>query len=438
MDVEGIVIKVVNKSVYIMGDFAPGTLLVSNSGAKLLVVSRRRELLPEYVEMLRLAEVLEDARSVSASRALLVGGEPPRPGEAVKPFEWPSSGRGIFSPEGKVDLLQYSVSPHLSIIGMTGAGKTTLVKILVEDAIKRGLNVVIFDVHGEYGDLAQKLGGYAGPPILPLCELTDQELLAITGLLRVQSPIRMMRYLRFFVKAFCAMADKNDIKDVHAVLQKAAEAMMMLDAINPNVKTLDGRDSLLAEFANSLKETAGSVVYNALKEIVKKDEERVAAAMMYLLWAASASRVALRGGDLPPLYVANLFESKELFMTSDVTIGLMSYMIRYLAERRQKAVVVVEEAAKLMADETMSRVIYLALAQTRKFGLILLLVSQKPGEYVANTRIVAGRVRNSSWARELASIAPQMPTDVARLLPQLRRGEFIYVDDDVIPIRAVP
>ncbi|MFZ8810406.1 MAG: ATP-binding protein [Pyrobaculum sp.] len=435
---EGIVIKVVNKSVYIMGDFAPGTLLVSNSGAKLLVVSRRRELLPEYVEMLRLAEVLEDARSVSASRALLVGGEPPRPGEAVKPFEWPSSGRGIFSPEGKVDLLQYSVSPHLSIIGMTGAGKTTLVKILVEDAIKRGLNVVIFDVHGEYGDLAQKLGGYAGPPILPLCELTDQELLAITGLLRVQSPIRMMRYLRFFVKAFCAMADKNDIKDVQAALQKAAEAMMMLDAINPNVKTLDGRDSLLAEFANSLKETAGSVVYNALKEIVKKDEERVAAAMMYLLWAVSASRVALRGGDLPPLYVVNLFESKELFMTSDVTIGLMSYMIRYLVERRQKAVVVVEEAAKLMADETMSRVIYLALAQTRKFGLILLLVSQKPGEYVANTRIVAGRVRNSSWARELASIAPQMPTDVARLLPQLRRGEFIYVDDDVIPIRAVP
>jgi len=435
---EGIVVKIVNKSAYVMGDFAPGTLLTSNSGAKLLVVSRRRELLPEYVEMLRLAEVLEDARSVSVSRALLVGGEPPRPGEAVKPFEWPSSGRGVFSPEGKVDLLQYSVSPHLSVIGMTGAGKTTLVKILVEEAVKRGLNVVIFDVHGEYGDLAQKLGGYAGPPILPLCELTDQELLAVTGLLRVQSPIRMMRYLRFFTKAFCSMAEKIETKDIYAALQKAAEAMMMLDSINPNVKTLDGRDSVMAEFANSLKETAGGVIYNALKEIVRKDEERIAAAMMYLMWAASASRVALRGGEMPPLYVVNLFESKELFMTSDVTIGLMSYVIRYLVERRRGAVVVVEEAAKLMADEAMSRVIYLALAQTRKFGLNMVLVSQRPGEYVANTRIVAGRVRNSSWARELASIAPQMPSDVARLLPQLRRGEFIYVDDDVVPIRVMP
>ena len=432
---EGVVIKVVNKSIYILGDYTPGVLLESESGAKLLVVSRRRELLPEYIEMLRLTETLEESRSTSISRALLAGGEPPRPGDVVRPYEWPS-GRGVFSPEGPVDLLQHSVTPHLSVIGMTGAGKTTMVKLLVEEAVKRGLRVVIFDIHGEYGDLAQRLGGYVGPPTLPLCELTDQELLAITGLLRVQSPIRMMRYLRFFVRAFCAMADKIDIQDIYAALQKAAEAMMMLDNINPNVKTLDGRDSLMAEFANSLKETAGGVIYNALKEIVRKDEERIAAAMMYLMWATSASRVALRNGEMPPLYVVNLFETKELFMTSDITVGLISLTIRNIVEKRQKAVLVVEEAAKLMADETMSRVIYLALAQTRKFGLNMVLVSQRPGEYVANTRIVAGRVRNSTWARELASLAPQMPTDVARLLPQLRRGEFIYIDDDVVPIRV--
>jgi len=434
---EGVVIKVVNKSIYILGDYTPGVLLESESGAKLLVVSRRRELLPEYIEMLRLTETLEESRSTSISRALLAGGEPPRPGDVVRPYEWPS-GRGVISPEGPVDLLQHSVTPHLSVIGMTGAGKTTMVKLLVEEAVKRGLRVVIFDIHGEYGDLAQRLGGYVGPPILPLCELTDQELLAVTGLLRVQSPIRMMRYLRFFVRAFCAMADKIDIQDIYAALQKAAEAMMMLDNINPNVKTLDGRDSLMAEFANSLKETAGGVIYNALKEIVRKDEERIAAAMMYLMWATSASRVALRNGEMPPLYVVNLFETKELFMTSDITVGLISLTIRNIVEKRQKAVLVVEEAAKLMADETMSRVIYLALAQTRKFGLNMVLVSQRPGEYVANTRIVAGRVRNSTWARELASLAPQMPTDVARLLPQLRRGEFIYIDDDVVPIRVSP
>jgi len=214
--------------------------------------------------------------------------------------------------------------------------------------------------------------------------------------------------------------------------------MLMLDVVNPSVKTLDGRDSLTAEFANALKEVAGGVLYNALKEMARRDEERVAAAVMYLLWAASASHATLRGGDVPQLYVVNLFDPSQLFMTSDVAIGVMSYMVRKMVERGQEAILVVEEAAKLMADEAMSRVIFLALAQTRKFSVRMVLVSQRPGEYVANTRIVAGRVRNSSWARELASIAPQMPTDVARLLPQLRRGEFIYIDDDVVPIRVSP
>jgi len=370
-------------------------------------------------------------------RALLVGGEPPEPGEAVKPYEWPSSGRGIFSPEGEVDLMNYSVSPHLSVIGMTGAGKTTLVKLLLEQAVRRGLNVVVFDMHGEYGDLAQRLGGTAGPPKIPLCELSDQELLAITGLLRVQSPIRMMRYLRFFAKAFCALAKRVEIRDLPAALQRAADAMIMLDNINPNAKTLDGKDSFMVEFANSLKEELGGTVYNALKEMAKKDEERMAAAMMYLLWAASAAQLMLYEDELPPIYIVNLFATKELFMTSDITMGMLSYMVRRIIEKKQEAVLVAEEAAKLMEDETMARIIYMALAETRKFGIKMVLVSQKPGDYIMNTRIVAGRVQNSSWARELASLAPQMPGEVARLLPQLRRGEFVYIDGDVVPLRVV-
>jgi hypothetical protein len=68
----------------------------------------------------------------------------------------------------------------------------------------------------------------------------------------------------------------------------------------------------------------------------------------------------------------------------------------------------------------------------------MVLVPQKPGEYVANTRTAAGRVRNSARARELASTALQMPTDVTRLLPQLRRGEFMYVDGGVVLTRMMP
>jgi energy-coupling factor transporter ATP-binding protein EcfA2 len=433
---DSIVIRVVNRIIYIWGDFSPGTLLESQSGAKLLVVSRRRELLPEYVELLRLAGALEDTRSVATSRALLVGGEPPQPGEVVRPYQWPS-GRGIYSPEGEIDLLEHTVTPHISVIGATGAGKTTLVKLLVEHAVKRGLRVVVFDIHGEYSELVQKLGGHAGPPVLPLCDLSDQELLAITGLLRVQSsPIRMMRYLRFFIKAFCTLADKAKVRDLQTALQSSAEAMIMLDNINPSIKTLDGKDSIMVEFANALREAVGGTIYNALREMAKRDEERIAAAMMYLLWAASAAQIALHGGEFPSLYIINMFESKELFMTSDVAVGVLSYVVRRIIEERLETVIVAEEAAKLMADETMSRILFLALAETRKFGAKMIMVSQRPGEYISNTRIIAGRVQNVAWAKELAALAPQMPGEISRLLPQLRRGEFIYIDSDVVPIRV--
>jgi DNA helicase HerA-like ATPase len=110
--------------------------------------------------------------------------------------------------------------------------------------------------------------------------------------------------------------------------------------------------------------------------------------------------------------------------------------VRRVIEERLETVIVVEEAPKLMADETMSRIIFLALAETRKFGARMVMVSQKPGEYISNTRLVTGKIYNMAWAKELAALAPQMPGEISRLLPQLRRGEFIYIDSDVVPIRV--
>jgi len=435
---KGIVIRTVNKSVYVLGDFAPGALLESASGAKLLVVSRKRELQQEYLEVLRLAELIEEEpRSIATSKALLVGGEPPEPGEAVKPYEWPS-GRGIFSPEGEADLLSYSVSPHLSVIGSTGTGKTTLVKMILRQAAKRGYRVVVLDSHDEYEDVIKELGGTVSPPIIPLCQLSDQELLAATGLLRVStSPIRMMRYLRYFTKAACKALEQLGDDDMQRKLQKFADAMLLLDIINPNVKSLDESNSIAAAFVKILNEQLGDVVFNALKAVVKREEDRMAAAMMYFTWLLDTARVVRKMDSLPRILSINLLETKQLFSVSDVMLATMSFVFRTLIEMKEPSVVVIEEAPKWMEDEASRRILDLFLAQARKFNVMAILVSQKPGDYIMNTRIVAGRVQNSSWARELASLAPQMPGEIARLLPQLHKGQFVYIDGEVTPIRVV-
>jgi energy-coupling factor transporter ATP-binding protein EcfA2 len=436
--VENIIIKVVNRTAYILGDFEPGTLLVSDSGAKLLVVGRRREVDSRYVELLKIArELAEGAPEIfSISTALAVSSAVPRPGEAVKPYQWPS-GPGIYSPEGELDLLEHSDTPHLWVMGSTGSGKTTLTKLLVEKAAKEGRRVVVLDVHDEYCEAVQKLGGSCVPAVVPFCDLSDFELLALTGLLRVGQAIRMMRYLSFFRRAFCRLAKQIQIQDVSAALQKCADAMIMLDVIRTDTQSLTGGDTLMTEFVKMLKEEIGGVAFNALKEVVKKDEDRMAAAMMYLLQALELGGVVLNY-ELPKVAAVRLLDFRSLFAVSDYMLAVTSYALRQVMEMREDALVVVEETPRFLTDDVARRNLAQFLSQSRKFGAVSIFVSQVPDELMQNTRLVAGRVGNPSYARKVAELSPQMPTAVAKLLPQLSRGQFVYIDGQkTLPIRVV-
>lgn len=179
-------------------------------------------------------------------------------------------------------------------------------------------------------------------------------------------------------------------------------------------------------------------MFNTIRSVVREDEDRVGAAGMYLSWAAGSAKVVKRF-DLPKAVAFNMLEFKSLFATSDAVLATIAYTMRKVVETGEKTLLVVEEAPKLMADSIASRNLELFLSQARKFGATVVLVSQTPHDLIQNTRLVVGRVNNSTWAKKLAELAPQMPGEVARLLPQLRRGEFIYLDGrDVVPLRVVP
>ncbi len=435
---DSVIIKVVNKVAYVLGDFEPGALLESESGAKLLVTGRRRELDPRYVEVLKIARELAEAPDVtSVARALVVSSSVPRPGETVKPHQWPADRPGIYSPEGPVDLLHYTDTPHLWIIGTTGSGKTTLTKMLVEKAARDGRRVMVFDMHDEYCPTIQKVEGVCMPMTLPFCDLNDFELLALTGLLRVGQAIRMMRYLSYFRRAFCRLAQKVQIDNFPAALQRCADAMLLLDVIRTDTQTLTSNEGIMTEFVRALKEEVGNTTFNALKEVVKKDEERMAATMMYLIQALENVEVVL-SGELPRVAAIKLLDFRSLFNVSDPMLSVVSYVFRRLMELRENALVVIEEAPRLLLDEAARRNISLFLSQSRKFGIQTVIVSQLPDELMQNTRLVVGKINNPSYAKKVAELSPHMPFEVARLMPQLAKGQFIYMDGQrTIPIRVV-
>lgn len=434
---ENVVIKVVNRVATILGDFQPGTLLETEGNAKLLVTGRKRQLDPRYVEVLHLAKDLADVPEVqSVARALVVSDATPMPGERVRPYQWPQ-GPGIYSPEGAVDLLAYNDIPHLWIVGATGSGKTTLAKMLIGQAAEEGKRIVVFDMHDEYCPAVQQIGGICTPAVLPFCDLNDGELLALTGLARVGQAIRMMRYLSYFRRAFCRMAQKVHIDNLMSALQRCADAMLMLDVLRTDTQTLAGNDNIMVEFAKVLKEEIGNVAFNALKEVVRKDEDRMAAAMMYLLQSLEYANVMLTY-ELPRVVALKLLDFKSIFNISDVMLAAISYVFRKLMELREPALVVIEEAPRFLQDEVARKNVSLFLSQSRKFGIQAIIVSQVPDELMQNARLVAGKMPNPAYAKKIAELSPQMPWEVARLLPQLTRGRFVYMDGQrTIPIRVV-
>jgi energy-coupling factor transporter ATP-binding protein EcfA2 len=434
---DNIIIKVVNRVAHVLGDFEPGALLESESGAKLLVTGRRRELDPRYVEVLKIAGELADSPDVTTVvRALVVSNATPMPGERVRPYQWPH-GSGIYSPEGAIDLLAYDDIPHLWILGATGSGKTTLAKMLIRQVAEEGKRIVVFDMHDEYCPVVQQIGGVCTPAVLPFCDLNDSELLALTGLARVGQAIRMMRYLSYFRRSFCRMVQKVNIDNLMSALQRCADAMLMLDVLRTDTQTLTGNDNIMVEFVKVLKEEIGNVAFNALKEVVRKDEDRMAAAMMYLLQSLEYANVML-SYEMPRVVALKLLDFKSIFNISDVMLAAVSYVFRKLMELREPALVVLEEAPRLLQDETARKNVSLFLSQSRKFGIQAIIVSQVPDELMQNARLVTGKIPNPAYAKKVAELSPQMPWEVAKLLPQLTRGQFVYMDGQrTIPIRVV-
>ncbi len=98
-----------------------------------------------------------------------MGGIPARPRFYVPP---PNSGRGLKVGRILVDgasrhdfrLDIHEVMSHVCIMGMTGAGKTNTTKVLIEGLALMGIPVLVLDIHNEYRDVMEKIGGTVVAP----------------------------------------------------------------------------------------------------------------------------------------------------------------------------------------------------------------------------------------------------------------------------------
>jgi hypothetical protein len=72
--------------------------------------------------------------------------------------------------KGAYDLLADELVTHGVIVGMTGSGKTGVVTVMVEEALRAGVPVLMVDVKGDLANLALAFPSFDEAPLRPWVE----------------------------------------------------------------------------------------------------------------------------------------------------------------------------------------------------------------------------------------------------------------------------
>jgi hypothetical protein len=265
-------------------------------------------------------------------------------------------------------------SPHLSVIGQTGVGKTTLTKQIIRENIRvQNAAVVVFDHHFEYADIADhiiQVGGEKTPEATryyPVEEIGDTFKQA-------------QQFIQDQQKTFSAAGAK-------------AEDLV----------------SKIQEYEERTRPTITRFVVDTVESLLLKEEENV---------------VPIKPGEIVVFWII----MDDAWVTTTCVSTVIKYVLQMAIHDKLpgKTIMVTEEAQRLSGDQWVRNV----TSEGRKFGLNLISISQVP-EFdpwvVANSELALFRIRRIEADSPVASLF----NDGARqMVPHLETGEYLNYHRD--------
>ncbi len=325
-----------------------------------------------------------------------------------------------------------ALSRHLAILAVTGGGKSNTVCILAKSIVgELGGTVLLFDVHGEYGDLG--LAGKAkiwSPASVNPASITFNELLELIRM--PPHATQQERILRWVWEEVRGLMFRGAIgaRDLIPSLTSVLEAALALGDLRKGfIKALG---------------------VNPEKQPPPSDRDKVSGILSklddlsyYYSEAIDASTPLMLESVIVPgkLNVMDLSSLDETAMDAVVS----HYLRRLLASRKEyktkgsgypvPVIVVLEEAHTLIPGDGDTLTKYWAARiarEGRKFGLGLVLVSQRPKKLdsdvlsQANNKIILRMVEPQD-IRYVQAASEELSEDLATLLPSLNRGEAVVL-----------
>jgi uncharacterized protein len=321
------------------------------------------------------------------------------------------------------------IQKHCSILAMTGSGKSYTTAVIIEEMIEKEVPLLIIDPHGEYASLKEPNDD---PDIEALAEKFDIDPQGFPNV-TIYTPAN---------KKLCEYADrqlrlnganltpKEIIEYVPSELNNT-ELGLVYEAVNAlkndNISNYTIKD-VLKEISSSHSAMKWGV-YNKLEPLINSEFLSDRPTPLSDLFARGrVSIVDMKGihPDVQQIIVAkllsNLFEERK-------------------AGRIPAGMVVVEEAHNFCPEKgfmktTSSDVLRTIASEGRKFGLGLLIVSQRPAKVdknvlsQCNTQIIM-RVTNpndiKAITKSLEGISSELEEEIKRLPP----GIALFVSPDI-------
>ena len=338
-------------------------------------------------------------------------------------------GNLISRPEVPVYLNINGFRRHVAILAQTGAGKSYLTGVLIEELVERGATIVVIDPHADYVFLSQTADGGTHSFSDRVTVFQNPE---STGRYSKKDIGRVEPYTVKFAdlgfEDICSVCGIGiHFTNIRAGLERAIENLRSRNVVYMP-EDVESELKAVAE-DEDLKRDIRQGAQDAVKYIRRLRSLRVfsrsGVPIDRIIQPYHVSVIDLSGLDNRSTdYIASR-------LLSDIYVAVTSGSFRY------PVFLVVEEAHNFVPPDGDTRsfpVIRRIAAEGRKFGIFLLLISQRPVKVhpdslsQCNSQIVL-KITNPKDQNAIRESSERLSEDLIADLPGLNVGEAIIVGD---------
>ncbi len=307
---------------------------------------------------------------------------------------------------------------HLAILAQTGAGKSNAAAVLMEELLKKGASIVVLDPHADYalmktGESARK---YSQDIRIFRTPLSSSRFIGETGSLTSQFTIRFQDL------------DADEISDIMGLKEEWSTMRKIVSDMVANMKPPRGIQEFIRA-AEDLKQEERSKISGRIRILtkVKAIFSDITTPMEDYLSPGQLSILDLSGMDQA---LANYFSHRVLNTIYENKAESASSLPVFIF---------IEEAHNFVPPNSrtmISQIIRRIASEGRKFGMFLVVISQRPGKLdqdvlsQCNSNIIL-RVTNPLDQKAILESSESISESILQDLPGLNIGEAVLTGEFV-------